>query len=82
MIHKHRFDPIPEQGFIIPGFKQALSVGVDPDGRPAFWYTCNPQQPVRTVFMHCRWTGQQEPDDGTYLGTFTYGNLVYHVWTS
>ena len=83
MIHKQRFNPIPKQGFIIPGFKQALSVGVDPDGWSAFWYTCDLQKTIhRKIDIYCRLVDQQEPDDGTFLGTFAYGNLVYHVWTS
>lgn len=84
-IYKENFPPIPHE-FTIKGSFAPISTGLDGAGYPAVWYQSSDDPGDTDIRIKVCYTGDDYPDvpdDFTgwlFLGTFTYGALVLHVF--
>ena len=75
---------LPETGGVltlnIPPIYQILKVGLQ-NNNPVFWVIVYPEEQNKKYQITGLWTGMEyEEKDGTYIGTLTVNEIVYHYF--
>lgn len=65
----------------LPIGSRVLSIGLDAQGEPSVWFSCEPGRPIATFWVIVTATGEGVPPDSRFLGTFSPApGLIFHGW--
>lgn len=80
-IYKYPIEITDDQTIDMPEGAQVVHAGLDPQGQPCLWAKVNNRVRTEPRRIQVRGTGHPLPDDAEWVGTFTQGPFVWHVFT-
>ena len=74
---------IDEHQVIPMQLNKILSVGLDAKGIPCIWVEVDLASQMLDINIYLVYTGEEiHSEMHTYIGTFEYNDLIYHVYTN